>query len=276
WSVPDVGDQGELPTTLPSLLFPDVPLTLDTLAIIAPFALAMALVGLMESLMTAKLVDDITETHSDKTREGWGQGVANLVTGFFGGMGGWAMIGQTMINVEESGSRTRLSTLLAGVFLLILVVALGDIVGLIPMAALVAVMIMVSVGTFDWHSVHPRTLRVMPFPETLFMLVTVVATVLTVNLAIGVVLGVLTAMVMFARRVAHMTSVEKVAELDTDHDGTVDTRTYRVTGELFWASSNDLVYQFDYSGDPENVVLDLTDADILDASTVATLDAAQQ
>ena len=276
WNVPDVSQQGELPTTLPSLLFPDVPLTLDTLQIIAPYALAMALVGLMESLMTAKLVDDITETHSDKTREGWGQGIANLVTGFFGGMGGCAIIGQTMINVKESRARTRLSTLLAGVFLLILVVVLGDIVGLIPMAALVAVMIMVSVGTFDWHSVHPRTLRVMPLSETLVMVVTVVATVWTGNLAIGVVLGVVTAMIMFARRVAHMTSVEKVAELDTDHDGTVDTRTYRVTGELFWASSNDLVYQFDYSDDPEHVVLDLTDADIWDASTVATLDAVQQ
>ncbi|MDV7999740.1 SulP family inorganic anion transporter [Rhodococcus sp. IEGM 1408] len=276
WSVPDVAGQGELPTTLPSLLFPDVPLTLDTLRIIAPFALAMALVGLMESLMTAKLVDDITETHSDKTREGWGQGVANLVTGFFGGMGGCAMIGQTMMNVKESGARTRLSTLLAGVFLLVLVVVLGDIVGLIPMAALVAVMVMVSVGTLDWHSIHPRTLRLMPLSETLVMLVTVVATVWTSNLAIGVILGVLTAMVMFARRVARMTTVEKVAELDTDDDGEVDTRTYRVTGELFWASSNDLVYQFDYAGDPEHVVLDLTDADIWDASTVATLDAVQQ
>ena len=276
WSVPDVSEQGELPTSLPSLLFPDVPLTLETLQIIAPYALAMALVGLMESLMTAKLVDDITETHSDKTREGWGQGVANLVTGFFGGMGGCAMIGQTMINVKESRARTRLSTLLAGVFLLVLVVVLGDIVGLIPMAALVAVMIMVSVGTLDWHSIHPRTLRLMPLPETLVMLVTVVATVWTENLAIGVVAGVLTAMVMFARRVARMTTVEKVAELDTDDDGEVDTRTYRVTGELFWASSNDLVYQFDYAGDPEHVILDLTDADIWDASTVATLDAVQQ
>ena len=291
WNVPDVAGQGELPTSLPSLLLPDVPLTLETLQIIAPFALAMALVGLMESLMTAKLVDDITETHSDKTREGWGQGVANLVTGFFGGMGGCAMIGQTMINVKESGARTRLSTLLAGVFLLVLVVVLGDIVGLIPMAALVAVMIMVSVGTFDWHSVHPRTLRVMPLPETLVMVVTVVATVWTGNLAIGVVLGVLTAMVMFARRVAHMTTVEKVhgprddlagrddrADRDDDNDDDTEftTRTYRVTGELFWASSNDLVYQFDYSGDPEHVVLDLTDADIWDASTVATLDAVQQ
>ncbi|PAY22659.1 sodium-independent anion transporter [Dietzia natronolimnaea] len=276
WSVPDVHDQGELPSSLPSWLIPDVPFTLETLQIIAPYALAMALVGLMESLMTAKLVDDITETHSDKTREGWGQGVANLVTGFFGGMGGCAMIGQTMINVKASGARTRLSTLLAGVFLLILVVVLGDVVGLIPMAALVAVMIMVSVGTMDWHSIHPRTLRLMPLSETLVMVVTVAATVWTHNLAIGVILGVVTAMIMFARRVAHMTTIEKVAELDTDHDGAVDTRTYRVTGELFWASSNDLVYQFDYSGDPAHVVLDLTDADVWDASTVATLDAVQQ
>ena len=131
-----------------------MPLTLDTLQIIAPYALAMALVGLLESLLTAKLVDDITDTHSDKTREAWGQGAANVITGFFGGMGGCAMIGQTMINVKVSGARTRISTFLAGVFLLVLVVGFGDVVALIPMAALVAVMIMVSVGTFDWHS-HP-------------------------------------------------------------------------------------------------------------------------
>ncbi|MGN0099568.1 MAG: SulP family inorganic anion transporter [Dietzia sp.] len=273
WSVPNVGDQGELPSSLPALFFPDIPWTLETLRIIAPYALAAALVGLMESLMTAKLVDDITEVRSDKTREGWGQGVANVVTGVFGGMGGCAMIGQTMINVKQSGARTRLSTLLAGVLLLILVVALGDVVGLIPMAALVAVMIMVSVATLDWHSVHPRTLRLMPISETLVMVVTVAATLLTENLAIGVVLGVLTAMVLFARRVAHMTSLETVSEHDIDHDGTVDVRTYRVRGELFWASSNDLVYQFDYSGDPRHVVIDLTEADIWDASTVATLDA---
>lgn len=272
-NVPNVGDEGELPESLPSLLLPDVPLSLDTLSIIAPYALAMALVGLLESLMTAKLVDDITDTHSNKTREGWGQGVANLVTGFFGGMGGCAMIGQTMINVKVSGARTRLSTFLAGVFLLILVVALGDIVALIPMAALVAVMIMVSVATMDWHSISPRTLKLMPRSETLVMLVTVAATVITHNLAIGVVLGVVTAMVLFARRVAHLTSVEKIAESDTDHDGTVDTRVYRVSGELFFASSNDLIYQFDYVGDPPNVVIDLTGADIWDASTVATLDA---
>ncbi|NGP09471.1 SulP family inorganic anion transporter [Rhodococcus sp. 14C212] len=273
WDVPNVGDEGELPESLPALFLPDVPLTTETLSIIAPYALAMALVGLLESLMTAKLVDDITDTHSNKTREGWGQGVANLVTGFFGGMGGCAMIGQTMINVKVSGARTRISTFLAGMFLLILVVALGDVVALIPMAALVAVMIMVSVATLDWHSIAPRTLKLMPRSETLVMVVTVAATVLTHNLAVGVILGVVTAMVLFARRVAHLTSVEKVSEADTDHDGQVDTRVYKVHGELFFASSNDLIHQFDYVGDPRNVVIDLTGADIWDASTVATLDA---
>ncbi|MGX6511168.1 SulP family inorganic anion transporter [Rhodococcus sp. SJ-2] len=272
WGIPNVGDEGELPESLPALFFPDVPWTMDTLSIIAPYALAMALVGLLESLMTAKLVDDITDTHSNKTREGWGQGVANIVTGFFGGMGGCAMIGQTMINVKVSGARTRISTFLAGVFLLILVVALGDIVAVIPMAALVAVMIMVSVATLDWHSIHPRTLKLMPRSETLVMAVTVVATVVTHNLAIGVILGVVTAMVLFARRVAHMISIEKVSDVDSDHDGTIDTRVYKVHGELFFASSNDLVYQFDYVDDPTNVVIDLTGADIWDASTVATFD----
>jgi SulP family sulfate permease len=273
WDVPTVEDEGALPDSLPSLVTPDVPFELHTLSIIAPYALAMALVGLMESLMTAKLVDDITDTHSNKTREACGQGIANIVTGFFGGMGGCAMIGQTMINVKQSGARTRLSTFLAGVFLLILVVVLGDIVGVIPMAALVAVMIMVSVGTFDWHSITPRTLRVMPFPETLVMLVTVVATVLTRNLAIGVVLGVLTAMVLFARRVAHLTTVTSLTETDSDGDELTQVRRYRVTGQLFFASSNDLVYQFDYAGDPERVVIDLSAADVWDASTVASLDA---
>lgn len=263
-ALPDVADQGELPTSLPSLMLPDVPLTFQTLTIIAPVALAIALVGLLESLLTAKLVDDITDTHSNKTRESWGQGVANLVTGLFGGMGGCAMIGQTMINVR-SGARTRLSTFLAGALLLVLVVALGDVVGLIPMAALVAVMIFVSYATFDWHSV--RTLRKMPKSESLTMLVTVVATVLTHNLAIGVIAGVLTACVLFARRVAHLATM--TSELSTDGL----TRTYHVHGALFFASSNDLVYQFDYAGDPNRIVIDLTHAHIWDASTVATLDA---
>lgn len=274
--VPTVSDMGELPHSLPSLFIPDVPLTLETLRIIGPYALGMAVVGLMESLMTAKLVDDITDTHSNKTRESWGQGVANIASGFFGGMGGCAMIGQTMINVKESGARTRLSTLLAGVFLLALILVLGDVVGMIPMAALVAIMIVVSLGTIDWHSIHPRTLKLMPVSETVVMLVTVVATLATSNLAIGVVLGVVTAMIMFARSVAHLASVEKVAELDTDGDGHIDTRTYRIHGQLFWASSNDLVYAFDYTDDADRIIIDLSHAEIWDASTVATLDSITQ
>lgn len=264
--IPNVGDQGDLPNSLPSLLIPDVPWTLETLQIIAPVAFAMALVGLLESLMTAKLVDDITDSHSDKTREGWGQGVANIVTGFFGGLGGCAMIGQTMINVKTSGARTRISTFLAGVFLLILVVGLGDTVAKIPMAALVAVMIMVSVGTMDWHSINPRTLRRMPFSATAIMLTTVVVTVATHNLAYGVVLGVVVATIFFARRVAHFTEVVDVAHPDDD------TRVYAVRGALFFASSNDLFYQFDYVNDPHNVIIDLSDAQIYDSSTVAALD----
>jgi SulP family sulfate permease len=264
-AVPTVGDQGALPDSLPVLALPTVPLTWETLNIIAPYALALALVGLIESLMTAKLVDDITDTHSNKTRESWGQGVANIVTGFFGGMGGCAMIGQTMINVKASGARTRLSTFLAGVFLLVLVVALGGLVGQIPMAALVAVMIMVSVGTFDWHGL--RTLPRMPKSETTVMLSTVAVTVATHNLAYGVGVGVLVAMVLFARRVAHLVDVTSV--LDPDDT----TKIYRVSGQLFFASSNDLVFQFDYAGDPDTVVIDLSAAHIWDASTVAALDA---
>ena len=249
-AVPTVGDEGELPTSLPVLGLPDVPFTLDTLRLIAPFAMAIALVGLLESLLTAKLVDDITDTHSNKTRESWGQGIANIVTGFFGGMGGCAMIGQTMINVK-SGARTRLSTFLAGVFLLVLVVALGPVVSVIPMAALVAVMIIVSVSTFDWHSL--RTLPRMPKSESTVMIATVIVVVATHNLAIGVIVGVLVASVLFARRVAHMVEVTSVL----DPDGT--EKVYFVYGEIFFASSNDLVYQFDYAHDPQRVVIDLTE-----------------
>jgi SulP family sulfate permease len=266
-TIPTVGDEGTLPDSLPVLGLPGVPFTAETLTTIAPYALAVALVGLMESLMTAKLVDDITDTHSDKTRESWGQGIANIVTGLFGGMGGCAMIGQTMINVKASGARTRLSTFLAGMFLLILVVALGDIVALIPMAALVAVMIIVSVGTFDWHSIAPATLKRMPSGEIIVMVVTVAATLVTHNLAIGVVLGVLAAMVIFARRVAHFADVTSVLDPDST------TRIYHVHGELFFASSNDLVYQFNYSDDPDHVVIDMSAAHIWDASSVAALDA---
>ena len=265
--IPTVSDQGELPKSLPTFFIPDVPFSLETLQIIFPYAFAMALVGLLESLMTAKLVDDITDTHSDKTREGWGQGVANLVSGLFGGMGGCAMIGQTMINVKTSGARTRISTFAAGMFLLILVVGLGETVGKIPMAALVAVMIMVSVGTMDWHSIHPRTLRQMPFSATTIMLTTVVVTVTTHNLAYGVILGVIVAMIFFARRVAHFTEVVVIDQPDDN------TCVYAVRGVLFFASSNDLYTQFDYVNDPENIIIDLSQAQIYDSSTVAALDA---
>ncbi|UZN03657.1 SulP family inorganic anion transporter [Cellulomonas sp. S1-8] len=265
-AVPTVGDEGELPRSLRSLLIPDVPFTLETLRIIAPYAVTVAIVGLLESLLTAKLVDDVTDTHSDKTRESWGQGASQIITGFFGGMGGCAMIGQTMINVKASGARTRISTFLAGVFLLALVVGAGDLVAQIPMAALVAVMVVVAVSTFDWHSL--RTLRRMPRSESVVMLTTVAITVATHNLAYGVVAGVLVAMVAFARRVAHLTEVVRLD--DSDDDGEA---VYAVTGELFFASSNDLVYQFDYAGDPQRVVIDMADAHIWDASTVATLDA---
>lgn len=267
--VPTVGDKGALPDSLPSLSLPAVPFTPETLQVIFPFALAMAFVGLLESLMTAKLVDDITDTRSSKTREAWGQGVANIVTGFFGGMGGCAMIGQTMINVKASGARTRISTLLAGVFLLVLVVALGDIVSLIPMAALVAVMIFVSVATFDWHSIRPATLKALPKSETAVMAATVAVTVATHNLAIGVGVGVIVAMVLFARRVAHFVTVERSV---TEDDGG-PRATYRVDGELFFASSNDLYTQFEYALDPERVVIDMRDSHLWDASTVAALDA---
>jgi SulP family sulfate permease len=267
WNVPTVGDQGELPESLPALFLPHVPLTLETLQIIGPFALAMAVVGLLESLMTAKLVDDITDTHSPKTREALGQGAANILSGAFGGMGGCAMIGQTMINVKASGARTRISTFLAGVFLLILVLALGDVVAIIPMAALVAVMITVCIATFDWHSVRPATLRRMPKSETAVMAITVIATVWTHNLAIGVILGVLAAMVMFARRVAHVVTVTRTL------DAAASTAHYAVDGALFFASSNDLTTQFSYTEDPEHVVIDLSRSHVWDASTVAALDA---
>ena len=268
-NVPTVGDQGDLPDSLPELFIPNVPLNWETLTIIAPYALAMALVGLLESLMTARLVDDITGTHSRKNREAWGQGVANMLSGFFGGMGGCAMIGQTMINVKSSGARTRISTFLAGVFILILVVGLNDVVSLIPMAALVAVMIMVSVATLDWHSVRWSTLRRMPKSETTVMVATVVIVVLTHNLAIGVIVGVVIAMMAFARRVAHFVTVERTVA----PDDAVPTAYYTVTGELFFASSNDLASQFEYADDPDRIVIDMSNSHVWDASTVAALDA---
>lgn len=268
-TVPTVGDKGKLPSSLPVPGLPHVPLAWHTLAIIGPYAVAVAVVGLLETQMTAKLVDEITDTRSNKTRESMGQGVANIVTGLFGGMGGCAMIGQTMINVRN-GARTRLSTFLAGFSLLVLCVLLGPAVSRIPMGALVAVMIVVSFGTIDWHSVRPSTLRRMPAGETVVMVVTVALVLATHNLSIGVVLGSLLAMVVFARRVARHADVTAVT--DPDRRQVV----YAVTGELFFASSNELVGRFDYSGDPDDIVVDLSGTHIWDASSVAALDAIQE
>lgn len=268
-NVPTVGDQGELPRSLPELFVPHVPLSWETVMIIGPYSLAMALVGLMETLLTAKLVDDITDTPSNKRRESWGQGVANLVSGFFGGMGGCAVIGQTMINVKVSGARTRISTFLAGVFLLLLIVTLGDLVAVIPMAALVAVMIMVCVATFDWHSIAPATLRRLPMSETAVMVITVGAVLLTHNLAVGVIVGVFVASLMFVRRVARVVRVER----EISEDRGVQTARYSVEGQLLFASSNELTTQFAYTADPDRVVIDLSRSHIWDASTVAALDA---
>lgn len=265
--VPNVGGEGALPDALPIPGLPSVPFSLDTLRIILPYSLALAAVGLLESLMTARLVDSITDTRSDKDRESSGQGIANVVTGFFGGMAGCAMIGQTMINVKVSGARTRLSTFTAGVFLLVLVVALGSLVARIPMPALVAVMVIVAVSTFDWHSIQPATLRRMPKSDTLITLVTVVATVATKNLAIGVGLGVLTAMALFARKVAHVVDVVRAVSPDGAHV------TYTVWGELFFASNQDFIDAFEYHDDPARVTLDLGRAHLWDATAVAALDA---
>ena len=266
-TVPTVGDMGALPDTLPFLSLPDVPFGLETLSIIAPYAFTLAFVGLLESLLTAQLIDDITDTRSDKDRESRGQGIANIATGFLGGMAGCAMIGQSMINVK-SGGRGRLSTLSAGLFLIIGILVFGDLVAAIPMAALVAVMIIVAVSTFDWSSVRISQLRRSPRSETAVMVVTVAIVVATHNLALGVAGGVLLAAVFFARRVAHVADVTSVID---PADGR--TRIYHVTGELFFASTNELLHLFDYVEDVDAVTIDLGDAHIWDTSACAALDA---
>ncbi len=265
--LPTVGDMGELPSSLPFPHLPDVPFNVDTLKIILPFSITLALVGLLESLLTAQLLDDLTDTNSDKNRESRGQGIANIATGFLGGMAGCAMIGQSMIN-HRSGGRTRLSTLASGVFLLILIMVLGDLVAQIPMAALVAVMIMVSIGTFNWASIKPQMIKDLPGPETIVMLATVAIVVLTHNLAYGVGVGVLLSAVFFVRHVSHVVKVTSVLDPDNVE------RLYAVTGELFFASTNDLVHSFDYDAvRVKRVEIDLTNARIWDTSAVVALDA---
>ena len=257
-----VGDMGELPDALPTFLLPDIPWNLDTLRIILPVSATLAVVGLLESLMTAQIVEDMTDTPTDRRRECAGQGAANIVAGFFGGMAGCAMIGQSVINVS-SGGRGRLSCLIAGVVLLLLVVYASEWVSLIPMAALVAVMIMVSIGTFHWKSF--REFRTHPKTANLIMLGTVIVTVATGDLAMGVLTGVLLTALSFTRRVSAMLQVE--------HEDAADgTRTYRVKGQVFFACAVQFANSFDYVHAPRRVVIDLTDAHFWDTTAVAALD----
>ena len=258
-----VGDMGALPDSLPVFLLPDVPFNLETLAIIFPYSLTLMVVGLLESLMTATIVDDLTDTPSDKNRECVGQGVANIASGFIGGMAGCAMIGQSVINVK-SGGRGRLSTLAAGVFLLLMVVFLGDWVARIPMAALVAVMIMVSIGTFNWGSI--RNMKAHPPSSTIVMVATVVGTVLTHDLAQGVLVGVLASGFFFAHKVGRILRVRSIAE----DEGRV--RRYAISGQVFFASADAFVAGFDFKEVIDKVVIDVSRAHFWDITAVSALD----
>lgn len=262
-SVNTVGDMGEIPKGLPSIVLPNVPLTLDTLRIILPYSLTMAAVGLLESLLTAQIVDDMTDTDSNKRQECAGQGGANIVAALFGGIGGCAMIGQSVINVT-SGGRGRLSTFIAGAFLLFLLAVLGPFVGRVPMPALVAVMIMVSIGTFSWNSIP--NLRRHPPTSSVVMLTTVVVVVATHDLSLGVLAGVLLSGIFFASKVQRMFSVER----DAAADGT--EATYRVTGEIFFASVERFTRAFQEEDSAGRVLIDVNAAHFWDISGVGALD----
>ncbi|WP_330147914.1 SulP family inorganic anion transporter [Shewanella oncorhynchi] len=258
-----VGDMGQLPDTLPIFLWPEVPLTLETLMIIFPYSAGLAVVGLLESMMTATIVDDLTDTQSDKNRECKGQGIANIGAGLMGGMAGCAMIGQSIINVK-SGGRGRLSTFSAGVFLLILIVFLGEWLKLIPMAALVAVMIMVSIGTFSWDSI--RNLKHHPISTNLVMVATVAVVVATHNLAMGVFVGVLLASLFFANKVGRFMVVKSVtAAADAG-------RHYQVIGQVFFASADKFSNSFDFREVVDKVTIDLSQAHFWDITAVSALD----
>jgi len=258
-----VGDMGHMPRTLPTFHVPMVPLTWETLRIIAPIAATLAFVGLLESLLTANLIDDITDSPSDKDRETRGQGIANIASALFGGMAGCAMIGQSMINVS-SGARGRLSTLWAGLFLLFLMLVLQDWVAKIPMAALVAVMIMVSIGTFDWGSV--LRLRATPLQSSIVMVATTVAVVATHDLSKGVVLGVILSAIFFMRKVGKAIAV---TEIDTPEEGLL---RYRVSGQLFFASADLFAASFEHHGHPQRVEIDMTQAHLWDLTGAAAVD----
>ncbi len=258
-----VGDMGQLPDTLPIFLWPEVPLNLETLMIILPYAVALTIVGLLESMMTATIVDDLTDTTSDRNKECRGQGIANIGSGLLGGMAGCAMIGQSIINIK-SGGRTRLSTLAAGIFLLLMVLVLDEWLVQIPMAALVAVMIMVSIGTFSWSSI--TNLKKHPLSSNIVMVVTVVVVVATHNLAFGVFAGVLLASLFFANKIGHFMLVH------SEFDETTDTRTYTVIGQVFFSSCEKFIASFDFKEAVDNVVIDLSRAHFWDISAVGALD----
>ena len=265
--VPSVGGNGTMAPGLPGLGEFMVPLNLETLGIVWPTALSVAFVGLLESLLTAKLVDDITDTRSHKNRESWALGVANIAAAFYGGIAGCAMIAQTVVNVKMGHGRTRVSTAVAALVLLVLVTAMSELLAKIPMVALAGVMMVAALTTVNWRSMAPQMLARMPKSETAVMVVTVVLTVATGNLAIGVAGGVLLAMMLFARRVAHVSCLER----RVSEDGS--SVRYNVQGPLFFGSSNDLFERFSYAEDPPAVSIDLGEAQIWDASSVAVLDA---
>ncbi|MFB1051206.1 SulP family inorganic anion transporter [Paraliobacillus sp. JSM ZJ581] len=257
-----VGDMGELTQTLPLFLIPNIPLTFETLSIIFPYALALSIVGLLESFLTAQIVDDMTDTDSNKNKEAKGQGIANVISGFFGGMAGCAMIGQSVINVK-SGGRGRLSTLTAGVFLMTLILVFNDLLIQIPMAALVGVMIMVSIGTFDWHSLI--TIHKMPVSDAIVMIVTVGAVVYTDNLAIGVLAGVVLSAIFFAAKISKV-------HVNTCLIEGGKKKVYQITGQLFFASVTEFIAQFNFKEDIEQVELDFSQTHIWDDSAVGAID----
>lgn len=258
-----VGDIGALPTALPTFGIPLLPFTSETFRIIVPLSLTLALVGLIETLLTARLVDERTDTSSDKNRECGSQGIANVVTGFFGGMAGCAMIGQTMINVS-AGGRGRLSTFIAGAFLLMLILVLQHVLFIVPMAALVAVMIVVAISTFDWSSL--RSISLHPKGDTIVMLATVAATLATSDLSIGVLIGVVLSAIFFARQIAKQTNITSAVSRDGKN------RTYLLHGQLFFVSTQDFVNAFDFKEPVTRVTIDLTDAHIWDSSAVGAID----
>ncbi|MBD2654975.1 SulP family inorganic anion transporter [Synechocystis sp. FACHB-383] len=261
--VPTVGDMGELPGSLPIFLLPQIPLSWQTLQIVLPYSLTLAIVGLLASFLTASLVDELTDTPSDKNREAKGQGIANIVTGFFGGMAGCGMIGQSVINVQ-SGGRGRLSTLAAGIFLLIAILGLKDWVQQMPMATLVAVMIMVSIGTFRWSSL--RDFRKIPQSENIVMFTTMGLIIITRNFALGVAAGIIMSTIFFTRKIAQLVFVDRVLTEDENH------RIYHVSGQIFFVSKEEFLEAFDFDELVDRVTINLTHAHLWDQGAVGTVE----